>query len=120
VLDDDKIVLVMLQKILKDADFEVTSFSIIDDFEKQIREEKVDLIVTDLNIHGVSIQETTYKIKNSENINQKTPIIIISGDESITDKDSLTLNFDAFLNKPVNREMFYDKIVAVLLHQKNH
>jgi signal transduction histidine kinase/ActR/RegA family two-component response regulator len=120
VLDDDKIVLVMLQKILKDADFEVTSFSIIDDFEKQIREKKVDLIVTDLNIHGVSIQETTHKIKNSENINQKTPIIIISGDESITDKDSLTLNFDAFLNKPVNREMFYDKIVAVLLHQKNH
>ena len=117
-LDDDKIVLAMLQKILKDVDFEVLSCSDIDSFEKQILTEKADLIVTDLNIHGVSIQETTYKIKNHDNVNQKTPIIIISGDESITDGDSKTLNFDAFLTKPINREMFYDKIVALLINQK--
>jgi two-component system chemotaxis response regulator CheY len=72
--------------------------------------EKVDLVITDINMPDINGLELISFIKNNPNYKQ-TPLFIISTEGSEKDRDKgLSLGADAYLVKPFNPEELQDLV----------
>jgi len=72
--------------------------------------EKVDLVITDINMPDINGLELVSFIKQNANY-QKTPLIIISTEGSERDREKgLALGADAYLVKPFSPEALQDLI----------
>jgi len=93
----------------------VSTISALDDYElieaangfealRILPREKVDLVITDINMPDINGLELISFIKNNPNY-KSTPLFIISTEGSEKDRDKgLSLGADAYLVKPFNPE----------------
>jgi len=93
----------------------VSTISALDDYElieaangfealRVLPREKVDLVITDINMPDINGLELISFIKNNPNY-KSTPLFIISTEGSEKDRDKgLSLGADAYLVKPFNPE----------------
>ena len=114
IIDDDLMITTVLKKILSDANFHVSSFSSDILLKKHLEKEKIDILLTDLQIANISGVELIKEIRAMENENAKTSIIIITGDASINETSLEKMMADEILTKPINKEELYAKILKVL------
>lgn len=111
IVDDQKLVLISLEKMLTDIYCDVTTAQNINDAVNCVNVTKFDLIIVDLNlgeenVNGFNVIE---QIKNS--LNKETSIFILSGQ---TDDKSIlkgyTLGIKDFIKKPLSKMEIQAKV----------
>ncbi len=113
VVEDEAPVRLLLEKILKLADYEVVSAGDGMAAIRVARESPPDAVVCDLTMPGIDGYQVCAMFKRDKSF--KAPIIVLSG--RVRDKDvkaALDAGADAFLSKPVNREELLAKLKELL------
>ncbi len=114
VLDDDKIVLLTLKKMLNDANINTEIFTSVEEANLYFAENQPHILITDLQINQNSGEEFIKNIRNNSPLNTNIPIIIITGDQYVDHSDLQKLAANDIIIKPVNKEELYEKINKIL------
>ncbi len=110
VVDDEHSVTCLLSVLLEHEGYKVLCFNLGADFLDYLTHERVDLVLLDLMMPGMTGYDVIQSIKESDVI-EYTPILIIS---ALTDRASrlkaLALGIDDFLSKPIDREELWLRV----------
>lgn len=113
-VDDDMIILSIVKKLMEKIQFTLIDFNTVADIKNYLEKNKVDLIITDLNISTDSGLEFAKNIKSTKNINQNVPIIAITGNDYVKNTEVIPKYTDELILKPIHKEELYSKILKVL------
>ncbi len=98
ILDDEPIVAKRLQPALEKKGYQVESFTKSSQALERVREQKFDIVITDLKMEGISGMEFLEKVKN---LWPETEVIVITGFATMeTAKESFKKGVFDFLAKP--------------------
>ena len=99
-VDDDEAVLTILYKVIKSNGMEADTASSGEDALKMLAQKHYDLILLDVNMHGMNGFEVIQAIRGQ---GLKTPIIIVSGRKEDYDTlYGLDIGADDYVTKPFN------------------
>jgi CheY-like chemotaxis protein len=113
VVDDEAPVRLLVEKILKAEGYKVTAVSGGMAALQEARESKPDLVVLDLSMPGIDGYSVCAMFKRDKT--RKLPVIILSGLTRDKDlKQAQEAGCDAFLPKPIVREVLLAKIAELL------
>lgn len=112
VVDDDELVRVALQRLLKAAGLGVTSFASAEDLLKSGQLPEIACLVVDIRMPGMSGLDLQVKLKEESHA---IPIIFITahGDEKMR-LQAMRAGAVAFLAKPFDSGILLDRIRAAL------
>ena len=100
----------IVSTIAAQGDYEVVEAANGFEALRVLPREKVDLVITDINMPDINGLELVSFVKQNPNY-QKTPLIIISTEGSERDREKgLALGADAYLVKPFSPEALQDLI----------
>ncbi len=122
IIDDEENILDLYQTWLEeDHHLVITSLDGIEGInklvEKKFKNQKIDLVITDLNMPGKDGFEVIEVLRSEEIFKHQVPIIVISGFLNEYVKDELQeLGNIYFLEKPIRK----DHITKMIEHIKNH
>lgn len=112
IVDDDQAILAMLCKIVRSNGIEAVTASSADQALVLIGERPYDLILMDINMHGMDGFQAIQTIRNR---GIKVPIMIISGrDEDYDTIYGLDIGADDYITKPFNPVTLGAKIKALI------
>ncbi|MCJ8345705.1 response regulator [bacterium] len=118
-IDDDLDSLILFEKFLQGDDFDVKVCSRFDEFTKLLAENDFDLIISDLNMPGVSGLDIVTYIKSSIE-HQWTPVIIVTG-YSVDSRllGCINAGAESYFVKPFDFELLKASIHS-LIKRKNY
>lgn len=112
VVDDDEYILDFIKEVLALTGYKIYTYSKADDFLKNVKTEKFDLIFLDLMMPKVSGFDALLMLSKSGN---KVPIIIFSAlSQRETVQRALSLGVKSYLVKPVDSSVILKKVAEVL------
>mgnify|MGYP000326523432 CR=1 FL=1 len=110
IVDDERNVTSLLSTLLEHEGYKVCCFNSGVDFLNYLKHDRVDMVLLDLMMPGITGFDVIKKIRESESV-EYTPILIIS---SLTDRQTrlqaLALGIDDFLSKPIDREEMWLRV----------
>jgi len=110
IVDDERNVTNLLSTLLEHEGYKVLCFNSGKAFLDYLKCDRVDLVLLDLMMPGITGYDVIKKIREAETI-EYTPILIIS---SLTDRETrlkaLSLGIDDFLSKPIDREELWLRV----------
>lgn len=118
IVDDDEAVRTMLYKVIRSNGIEADTAAGGMDALNLIGQKTYDLILLDINMHGMDGFQVIQKIR-SQGIN--TPIIVVSG--RVEDYDmlyGLDIGADDYVTKPFNPVVLGAKVKALIRRSKNN
>jgi len=112
VVDDDELVRIALQRLLKSAGFAVTSFESAEDLLESGRISEIACLIADIRMPGMSGLDLQAKLKAD---GSATPIIFITahGDEKMR-LQAMRAGAVGFLAKPFDSGVLLDRVRAAL------
>lgn len=113
-VDDDQLLVAVIKKLASKAGLSVVDFATTETIKKYLETEKADVIITDLQIGNDSGLELIKDIKYLTNGNSNTPIMMITGNNYLSEANIQEYGADEILIKPVNKDEFYEKLLKVL------
>ena len=117
IVDDDEAVLNILNKVVKSNGISAVLVSSGEEALKKISEERFDLILLDINMHGINGFEVIEQLRNDKNT---TPIIVVSGRKDDFDTlYCLDIGADDYVTKPFNPITLGAKVKALIRRSKN-
>jgi len=112
VSDDDPAVLEVVAEILRDADYTVCTATNIAEAEAVLEKEEIVLSVTDIFMPDGTGLDLARKIKAA---NASIPVIIMTGTpKSDTVRQSVDIDVDAYLIKPVSAKKLISLVKELL------
>lgn len=111
VIDNDLNVLEILECVLNDKEYEVSSTSRWQLILKAIQNFSLDLIFLELDLEGTNGKDVCIALKTSPSAVQNIPIILISN-TSVTAKVLTMCNAQGFIRKPFNTSA-----ISNIIHQ---
>jgi len=113
VAEDNDILRKSLSFFLESKGFNVDQFSDGKDALEAIEKENYDLILTDINMPGVSGMEITQHVR--ENLKSEIPVIILTSSAvEQTELDSFDIGANEFIAKPVSPAVLLVRINKLL------
>mgnify|MGYP000299990468 FL=1 len=110
VVDDERSVTSLLSTLLEHEGYKTICFNSGSDFLNYLKNDRVDIVLLDLMMPGLTGFDVIKSIRENEII-EYTPILIIS---SLTDRETrlkaLSLGIDDFLSKPIDREELWLRV----------
>lgn len=118
VVDDDISISTMLKKIVKSNGIDADSVSSGEDALIWLSNQKCDLILLDINMHGMDGFEVIQKVREQ---GIQTPIIIVSArTEDFDTLYGLDIGADDYVTKPFNPITLGAKIKALIRRSRSH
>lgn len=116
-LDDDSDILKILERILKNAGFNLILAQTPEEARKLMKEHLPNLVITDLNMlpeNGQSFIRSIRKNRQYDDI----PIIVLSAvNEFSSVKEVMSLGITDYVIKPIQSQTILRKVKKALLHQ---
>ena len=109
IAEDDIIIAMDLEQILKSWKYNVKIVSSGEEAVKESFENKPDLILMDINLKGMNGIEAAKKIKKLS-----IPIIFISGSNYENSLKTIETSMHAYLSKPFEEELLQNEITSAL------
>jgi len=110
IVDDEHSITSLLSTLLEYEGYKTICFNSGVDFLQYLKEGRVDIVLLDLMMPGVTGYDVIKQVRLNETI-EYTPILIIS---SLTDRETrlkaLSLGIDDFLSKPIDREELWLRV----------
>ena len=117
VVDDDQAVRTMLCNIMTGNDFEVAQAENGEDALKLVSENEFDLVLLDINMHGMSGFEVINEIRSQ---GKNVPIMVVSGRKADYDTlYGLDIGADEYITKPFNPVTLGAKAKALVRRSKS-
>lgn len=117
IVDDDSAVLTMLRKVIRSIGLEAETVSSGEAALRQLADRHFDLILLDINMHGMDGFEVIQEIRRR---GLKTPIIIVSGrKEDFDTLYGLDIGADDYVTKPFNPVTLGAKVKALIRRSRN-
>ena len=117
VVDDDQAVRTMLCKIMTGNDFEVAQAENGEEALKLVSENEFDLVLLDINMHGMSGFEVINEIRSQ---GKNVPIMVVSGRKADYDTlYGLDIGADEYITKPFNPVTLGAKAKALVRRSKS-
>lgn len=117
VVDDDQAVRTMLCKIMTGNDFEVAQAENGEEALKFVSENEFDLVLLDINMHGMSGFEVINEIRSQ---GKNVPIMVVSGRKADYDTlYGLDIGADEYITKPFNPVTLGAKAKALVRRSKS-
>lgn len=115
IVDDSKITLILLEKIAKQRGYSTISFTNALNALQELKKERYDLIVSDVEMPKMSGIEFVKAIRTDEMLSE-IPVLLISTKPWLKLKSSFdNIKINAFINKMnFNKEEFLDKVEEIL------
>lgn len=111
IIEDEKNIREELRVLLESAAYEVAAIEEFRDVSAQIKGEKGDLILLDVNLPGLSGREICKEIRQT----QTTPIIFVTSDDDVMDEiNGMLAGGDDYITKPYHPSLLLARIAAVL------
>lgn len=118
IVDDDQAVSSILYKVVKSNGMEADTVSNGEDALKILSSHPYDLILLDINMHGMDGFEVIQTIRRR---GLKTPIMIVSGrKEDFDTLYGLDIGADDYVTKPFNPVTLGAKVKALIRRSRNH
>ncbi len=112
IVDDDQAVLNMLYKVVKSNGFEAELASGGEEGLKKILENSYDLVLLDINMHGINGFEVIQQVRKK---GIQTPIVVVSGRKEDYDTlYGLDIGADDYITKPFNPVTLGAKVKALI------
>ncbi len=117
IIDDNREIILGLEKLLKDAKFYIHTASTLKDAQKRVREQNYDLIILDWILpDGSGIDFLGYQ----REIKLKTPILMLSSKTDVIEKaEALDAGADDYMQKPFSHIELLARIRALLRRDGN-
>lgn len=113
-VDDDKFVLSLTEKVLSNANYDVTTATSAAEAIRLSMETTFDLFIFDLNMENIDGFNLADKVRRSALYSQ-TPIMMLTGEKS---KDSMTkgksLGVSAWATKPIDKTTLLSTVEKLL------
>jgi len=110
IVDDEPNVTALLSMLLEHEGYTTRCFNSGGDFLNYLEHDRVDIVLLDLMMPGLTGYDVTAKLRNDFK-DEYIPIVIIS---ALTDRETrlkaLSLEIDDFLNKPIDREELWLRV----------
>lgn len=114
VVDDDPVVGESFNRVLTGKGYAVITAANGEEALAKLKEEKYDLVYTDLRMPGMDGLEVAERVKAKQ---PWTPVVIVTGYGSRTSEDrAYAAGVSDFLNKPLSPEMIEDSAARALAH----
>ena len=118
IVDDDQAILTMLNKVIRSNGIETDSVTSGEGGLKKIGEETYDLILLDVNMHGMDGFDVL-KVIRQRGI--KVPVILVSGRKEDYDAlYGLEIGADDYVTKPFNPVTLGAKVKALIRRSKDY
>ena len=118
IVDDDQAILTMLNKVIRSNGLETDSVTSGEGALKKIGEETYDLILLDVNMHGMDGFDVL-KVIRQRGI--KVPVILVSGRKEDYDAlYGLEIGADDYVTKPFNPVTLGAKVKALIRRSKDY
>ncbi|MDD6678118.1 MAG: response regulator transcription factor [Firmicutes bacterium] len=118
IVDDDQAILIMLNKVIRSNGIETDSVTSGEGALKKIGEETYDLILLDVNMHGMDGFDVL-KVIRQRGI--KVPVILVSGRKEDYDAlYGLEIGADDYVTKPFNPVTLGAKVKALIRRSKDY
>ena len=118
IVDDDQAILTMLNKVIRSNAIETASVTSGEGGLKKIGEETYDLILLDVNMHGMDGFDVL-KVIRQRGI--KVPVILVSGRKEDYDAlYGLEIGADDYVTKPFNPVTLGAKVKALIRRSKDY
>lgn len=118
VVDDSSLVIDLIRFALRKMPIEIIGDTRADTALRQLEEENVALIITDLKMPGIGGLEFLYRLRKIP-AHKDTPVLVISGYE---DKSYVKAAYEAgataFIPKPFTSEEVYDVVMREIQREK--
>lgn len=112
VVEDDMLSSKFLEAILEDTGASIVFTKDGNDALKEVKKNKVDIVLMDIQLPGMSGNETTRQIKE---INMNIPVIAQTAHAMAEDKSiSMDAGCDDYVTKPIDMQVLLDKMDALL------
>ncbi|NKE67833.1 response regulator [Ramlibacter sp. RBP-2] len=114
VVDDDPVVGESFNRVLTGKGYAVITAANGEEALAKLRDEKYDLVYTDLRMPGMDGLEVAERVKAKQ---PWTPVVIVTGYGSHTSEErAYAAGVSDFLNKPLSPEMIEDSAARALAH----
>lgn len=113
VVDDDPVVVRLVKELLKSQGFQVESAKDGIDAMVIVKKEKPDLIVLDIMMPELNGYDVLRTLKFTDEY-KEIPVLLLTAREQELDKRIGEMMGIDYLQKPVNRELFLEKINKAL------
>lgn len=114
VVDDDPVVGQSFNRVLTGKGYAVITAANGEEALAKLKEEKYDLVYTDLRMPGMDGLEVAEQVKAKQ---PWTPVVIVTGYGSRTSEErAYAAGVSDFLNKPLSPEMIEDSAARALAH----
>jgi DNA-binding response OmpR family regulator len=112
-IEDDAVSRRLMELVLIKEGFQVTTANNGLEGLRKVNLESPDLLVLDVMLPGLDGFEICYRLRNNPDTS-KLPVLILSAKSQESDKNAaLKVGANAFLAKPVNREVLLNKIAEL-------
>jgi DNA-binding response OmpR family regulator len=119
VVEDDPTSKKFLELILQKEGYQVTTASNGLEGLRKVSEELPNLLILDVMLPGIDGFEISHRIRN-ESKTALLPIILMSAKMQASDQDTaMKVKANAFLSKPIDRQVLLEKISELLGVEKN-
>ena len=116
IVDDSKINLKVAQTLMKPYNFEIDTAISGEEALEKINNKKYDLIFMDIMMPKMNGVETLYRLREKEDFS--TPVIALTADAlEGTDEKYLSVGFNSYLSKPIDRKLL-NKVINKYLGGK--
>ena len=116
IVDDSKINLKVAETLMKSYKFEVDTAISGEEALKKVNDKRYDLIFMDIMMPKMNGVETLYKLRENEDFT--TPVVALTADAiEGTDEKYLSVGFNSYLSKPIDRKLL-NKVINKYLGGK--
>ena len=113
VVDDDPGLIKLVAELLKSKAFDVVTAADGLDCMVMVKKEKPDLIVLDIMMPEINGYNVCRNIKFDKEFKETPILLLTSRDQELDPNIGQMMNID-YLHKPLNRELFFEKINQLL------
>ncbi|HPR64875.1 MAG TPA: response regulator [Thermoanaerobaculia bacterium] len=119
VVDDEVAFLLGIRKVLSRLECDVDTAESIEQAEKILKEDKFDVVITDLRLTGVLGEEGLEIIRYVRELNPETRCILVTGygSPAIREK-AYTEGVDYYFEKPVPPKTIVESLVALGVQER--
>ncbi|SEA18678.1 Signal transduction histidine kinase [Arachidicoccus rhizosphaerae] len=120
VVDNDILNRTYMAMLLKRKGYQVIESSGAEDALNKLKSQQLDLVITDISMPGMSGYQLAATIRSNEGMNQKIPILGVSGQkpESQNSRQLTVENFNGWLLKPFEPSQLFELVTLVVKNRQ--